>query len=281
MEWIDFALLGDENNLRSAIDGLDDGQRADAIDELTRKLGVDRADVERSILRLLVERVRPYALPMSLWARPITASDDPRVLLRAHFGRVGVAATADRLDKGLDLYLQFREERSRVPVQESDLRRCRYRCEHCGLAFCNEELARKAIVSPFGTRGTKKTDALKPHWNVADELRWPTMDHDWPVSLYGNNDRRNLKVLCRACNEGKSDFLAWEQTRPSVGLPRRTQLSTPGSLPNELFYTQLRRSPVCADTGQTATSTELTVRLVDASGPLVLDNLVTVASPGI
>jgi hypothetical protein len=122
---------------------------------------------------------------------------------------------------------------------------------------------------------------LKPHWNGADELRWPTMDHDWPVSLYGNNDRKNLKVLCRACNEGKMDFLAWEQTRPSVGLPRRTQLSNPGSLPNDLFYTQLRRSPTCVDTGQNATATELTVRLVDATGPLVLDNLVTVASPGI
>lgn len=220
-------------------------------------------------------------MPTSLWARPVTASDDPRTLLRTHFGRVGVAATADRLDKGLDLYLQFREERGRVQVQESDLRRCGYRCEHCGLALCNEELVRRAIVSPFGTRRAKKTDGLKPHWNGADELRWPTMDHDWPVSLYGNNDRTNLKVLCRACNEGKSDFLTWEQTRASVGLPRRTQLSSTGSLPKELFYTQLRRSPICIESGQSATSTELTVRLIDASGPLVLDNLVTVASSGI
>lgn len=281
MQWIDFVLLCDENGLQSALDGLADRQRADAIAELTDKLGLDRADVERSILRLLIERARPFALPTSLWTRPVTASDDPRALLRTHFGRIGVTATADRVNRGIDLYLQFREERSRVQVQESDLRRCRYRCEHCGLAFCNEELARKAIVSPFGTRGTKKTDALKPHWNGADELRWPTMDHDWPVSLYGNNESSNLKVLCRACNEGKSDFLALEQTRPSVGLPRRTQLSTSGSLPNEVFYTQLRRSPICVDTGQTATNTELTVRLIDANGPLVLDNLATVASPGI
>lgn len=280
MEWIDFALLGDENDLQSALDGLDDGQLADAIDELMRKLGVDRAGIDRTILRLLVERVRPYALPKALWARPITSSDDPRALLRAHFARVGVTETAVRLDKGLDLYLQFREERVKVRVREADLRRCNYRCEHCGLAFCNEELAPKAIVSPFGTRGAKKTDALKPHWNGADDLRWPTMDHDWPVSLYGNNDYRNLKVLCRACNDGKQDFIAWEQTRAAVGLPKRIQL-TPGTIPNDLFYTQLRRSPVCADTGQTATATELTVRLIDVNGPLVLENLVTVASPGI
>lgn len=280
MEWIDFALLGDEVSLRYALDGLNDQQRADAIAELMGKLGIDRADLDRSILRLLVERARPYALPTSLWARPVTASDDPRAYLRTHFGRIGVTATADRLDKGIDLYVQFREERSRVQVQEADLRRCSYRCEHCGLAFCNEELARRAIVSPFGTRGAKKSDALKPHWNGADELRWPTMDHDWPVSLYGSNDRKNLRVLCRACNDGKQDFIAWEQTRAAVGLPKRIQL-LPGTVPNELFYTQLRRSPVCVDTGQTARSTELTVRLVDANGPLILDNLVTVASPGI
>lgn len=280
MEWIDFALFGDENGLQSALDGLDARQRAEAIAGLTRKFGLDRADIELSILRLLIERARPYALPTSLWRRPVTASDDPRAHLRTHFGRIGVAATADRLDKGLDLYLQFREERSRVQVQEADLRRCGYRCEHCGLAFCNEELARRTIVSPFGTRGTKKTDALKPHWNGGDDLRWPTMDHDWPVSLYGSNDRKNLRVLCRACNDGKMDFVAWEQTRSAVGLPKRIQLS-PGKVPNELFYTQLRRSPVCVDTGQTAASTELTVRLVDANGPLVLDNFVTVASPGI
>lgn len=281
MEWIDFGLLGNEDELTATLDGLDEAQRADATAELTSKLGLDRADVERSILRLLIERVRPYALPASLWARPVTASDDPRALLRAYFGRVGVTETADRLDRGIDLYLQFREERSRVQVQESDLRRCSFRCEHCGLAFCNEELARRAIVSPFGTRGTKKTDALKPHWNGSDDLRFPSMDHIWPVSLYGNNDRKNLKVLCRACNQGKEDFVAWEQTRPAVGLPRRPQLATPGSLPIELFYAQLRRSPICVDTGQDATSTELTVRLVDVGGPLVLDNLVTVASPGI
>jgi hypothetical protein len=280
MEWIDLALLGDENGLRSALGGLDDRQRAEVIAELMRKLGTDRADVERTMLRLLLERARPYALPPALWSRPVTASNDPRALLRAHFGRIGVAATADRLDKGMEIYLQFSEERRKVPVQQSDLVRCRYRCEHCGLAFCNEELASRSIVSPFGNRGGKKTDALKPHWNGKDDLRWPTMDHDWPVTLYGSNDRSNLKVLCRACNDGKADVLAWEQARSAVGLPKRPQLS-PGKVTNELFYTQIKRCPTCVETGESAAAAELTVRLVDANGPLVLDNLVTIVSPGI
>lgn len=281
MTWIDFALLGDEESLQSAIESLTPQQRVAAIDEITQKLGITSSDVQGTILRLLIERVRPLALPMSLWSRPVTASDDPRVRLREHFARLGVAITPERVQRALDLYIQFREERRKMPVGESDLRRCGFRCQHCGLAFCNEELARKAIASPFGTRGAHKSDPLKPHWNGADDLRFPTMDHHWPVSLYGDNRPKNLRVLCNACNQGKEDFLANEQLRPAVGLPRRSQLLSGGALPFDVFYAQLRRAPKCATSGQTALNTELTVRLVDPHGPPVLDNLATTESPGL
>jgi hypothetical protein len=91
------------------------------------------------------------------------------------------------------------------------------------------------LASPFGTRGSHKSDPLKPHWNGADDLRFPTMDHHWPVSLYADNRPKNLKVLCNACNQGKEDFLANEQLRPAVGLPRRSQLLSGGALPFDVF----------------------------------------------
>jgi hypothetical protein len=217
----------------------------------------------------------------ALVARPITSSDDPSTEIRRHFERRGVAETPERVQLALQLYAQFAQDRAKVPVKEVDLRRCGYRCEHCGLAFCNEELASKALISPFGLRGAKKVDPLKPHWNGIDENRNPTMDHDWPVSLYGDNTSGNLRVLCGACNQGKANYLALEQLKPWVGLQERAQLLGRGSLSLEAFYTQIRRSPICQRTGRGADVMELTVVLRDVRSPPVLDNLITVESPGL
>ena len=239
------------------------------------------AEVQRATLRILVERVRPFALSSSLWARPITSSDDPRAEIRRQFVRRGIAETSERVHLALRLYAQFAQDRTKVPVKEADLRRCGYRCEHCGLAFCNEELASKALISPFGLRGAKKTDPLKPHWNGVDDNRYPTMDHDWPVSLYGDNTSKNLRVLCGACNQGKANYQALEQMKPWVGLQDRAQLLGRSPLPCEVFYTQIRRSPTCERTGKGAAATELTVERRDPLSPAVLDNLMTVESRGL
>jgi hypothetical protein len=53
-----------------------------------------------------------------------------------------------------------------------------------------------------------------------------------------------------------------------------------GPLSTEVFYTQLRKSPLCERTGKNALTAELTVELRDAHSPAVLDNLITVESPG-
>jgi hypothetical protein len=87
--------------------------------------------------------------------------------------------------------------------------------------------------------------------------------------------------FCHGCNHGKENFVALEQMRPLVGLPARTQLLTGGSVAWDVFYAQLRRAPTCSETGENATQAELTVRLRDPHAPAVLDNLETVASPGL
>lgn len=279
-EWIDFALLGTERDLDSAIAGLD----ADACDAVAADLAAFlRADVvtlKRSWLRLLVERVRPLALPAALWTRSLTASSDIEALLRAHFVRLGVDPTADRISRGQQLYLQFADDRARRPVTPTSLAAQGYRCGHCGLAFCDEDLADEGITSPHGARGAPKRDPLKPHWH-ADRWRVPTMDHHWPVSMYGSNDAQNLRVLCKACNTGKADYTVWEQMRAFAGMPRRHDLLGRQPLSLDMFYAQIWRAPQCSRTGRDATTAELTVELRDPLAPAVLDNLITVESPGL
>jgi len=277
LDWIDLALVGDEAALDDAIRNLDSDARQEALTSLARELELEGDEVERAVLRMMVERVRPLALPRSLWARPITASDEPESHVRAHFQRKRINPTPQRLRQATQLYAQFADERDRVSVTEASLKTCGYRCEHCGLAFHDEELQKKALVSPFGTRGSPKHDPWKPQWHQHD-LRYPTMDHHWPVSLYGDNRAGNMKVLCRGCNLGKEHYVALEQYRSTVGLPARSQLIGAGPVACEVFYAQLRRAPACVETGQIAKDVELTVRLKDPHAAAVLDNLETVVS---
>lgn len=280
MKWIDFVLRLDEEGVSQAIDSLSGEDRMNAINEFLDVLGLSPLEFERSALRILVERARPLALPAELWSRPLTASNDQAALVKAHFKHLGVAETPDRLRRALSLYAQFAEERGATPVTEALLKSCKFRCQHCGLAFCDENLVKKAIESPFGQRSKQKVDPLKPHWNHGPDMREPTHDHVWPISLYGGNRPTNLNVICKGCNLGKEMWLALEQYPSSVGLPRRTSL-TNNIVSWEAFYVQLRRAPDCVLTGKTAADVELTVRLKDINSAPVLDNLETVESSGL
>lgn len=280
-EWIDLALIGDEAALSAAVRALDGDGQERALKSLTRVLAIGENEVVESLIRLLVERVRPLALPASLWSRPVTASDDPLTHVRNHFRRRGVGETPARLDAAMRLYDRFAEERVERRVGEADLVRCGFRCQHCGMAFCNEQLEYKGFESPFGNRGRDKRDPLKPHWNAGADKRQPTHDHTWPVSTYGDNSSSNLRVLCNGCNFGKGDVLALEQVRAWTGLAGRDPLLRPGVVDWAAFYAQLRQSPRCHVSDAGPDTVELTVELVDPAAPPVLGNLRTVASKGV
>lgn len=279
MQWIDLTLLSAEAQLVSALTGLERGQRQSVADELLKLLRMDRDDLEVSSLRILVERARGFALPVSLWSRPLDASSNIRDAGRVHLEQLGLEATSERLDAIQILYQQFATERTRKPVTEASLQKNGYRCEHCGLAFCNEDLESKGIESPHGLRGALKVDALKLHWG-RDDLRIPTIDHDWPVSTFGSNADHNLRVLCGGCNQGKADYIALEQMGAWTGLVNRVQLVRQ-AVPLALFYAQVRRSSICSQTGVASSTAELTVQLRDPAGPAVFDNLITIVSPGL
>lgn len=278
MKWIDLALIGDETALNAAFAGMTIEQLNGALQDVADALEVGETDLLRGALRILIERARPLALPTDLWRRPITASTDARAMVVNHFGARGIEATPRRIESALAMYARFEQERDRtLRLREAHLVSANYHCAHCGLRFHNEELLSRTLVSPLGNRRRPPNDRLKPHWNGDAGLREPTLDHDWPVSLYGDNGAENLRVLCHGCNLGKEQAVALEHLRPWVGLPGRADLllSTPVSV--AVFYAQLRREPHCYTTGKTAFDTELTVQPKRPSEPAVLDNLRTVA----
>lgn len=281
MNWIDLALIDNEADLRRAIEGFDADKRAKILAELLRLLKLTKEEAEQTLIRLLLERARPFSMPGALWNRPPDSSDDIRRPTERNFKDLGITSSPERIRGVQRMYLQFSQERNdQLRIGEADLKKQNYRCAHCGLAFCDEELAKKGYTSPHGLRGKPKRDPLKPHWSRAD-YRTPTLDHRWPISLYGSNDPANVFVLCRGCNTGKAQCVAREQLPPFIGLPQRDTLLARYPISPDLFYAQLVREPLCRRTGKPATECELTVEIVDPAKPAFLDNLATIESPGV
>lgn len=279
-DWIDLATISDETSLSAAIDALGSQERHALREALCALLFVTPVEVEKSVLRILVERSRALALPKALWSRSLSDSSSVDDLCEGYLSSLGMESTKSRVASMRRLYRAFADTRSSQPTLSiTMLDAVDWRCTHCGLLFCDEEVAHKGWSSPHGPRGALKVDAFKQHWHpVPPNYRRPTIDHDWPVSTFGDNTAANLRIMCRGCNEGKSNIVAGEQAQSWVGMHRRSQfLSLP--LPLDVFYAQIRRRPKCQLTGKDARQTELTVILRDSSGIARFDNLITVESP--
>lgn len=278
MDWIDILLLTSEADLQHRLRELTPAERAALRTYAIATLKLSEEDVEAAVLRILIERLRPFALPQDLWSRPVNDTSSIRRHAGEHLKHLGFDVSEDRLAAMQKLYRRSQAERVKLGVTRDDLMSCNWRCQHCGLIFHNEELESLALESPFGARPRSKEDRLKPHWNKLD-LRRPRLDHVWPISTFGSNDADNLQVLCDGCNQGKEDLLAHEQTRGFVGLQKGRHLKRVEPISLDLFYAQVARSGRCVVTGKVATETELTIRLRDKRLPAVLDNLETVESP--
>jgi len=276
MDWIDLALAQDETSLSQALSGLSAEDLKHVKGQLLTLLQADEQDFERSTVRILIERARAFALPLSLWTRPSDASSSIRDAGDQHFTAHGLLSTEDRLNLVQGLYQRFKvSTRSKAAkVTAEKLESAGFRCQICGLAFCNEDLEEQVIVSPHGYRGVPNPDPNKLHW-TNPQYRHPSIDHDWPISTFGDNSPQNQRVVCVGCNGGKANFVALEQTNAWTGMIHRTQLEG-GAVSLALFYAQLRRHPMCSRTGATAATTELSVVLKDPARPVVLDNLITV-----
>ncbi|MGY3228906.1 5-methylcytosine-specific restriction endonuclease McrA [Luteibacter sp. HA06] len=281
-DWIDLATINDERRLSAAIDALTAQEGLSLRDTLCALLFITPLEVEKSVLRILVERSRAMALPKALWSRSFSDSSSVDELCEEYLASLGVPSTKARVAAMRGLYRAFGDTRSsQPPLTIAMLNAIDWRCTHCGLLFCDDDVVHKGWSSPHGPRGPLKVEPLKQHWNPAlahCNYRQPSIDHDWPVSTFGDNAASNLRIMCRGCNEGKSNIVAGEQAQSWVGMHRRSQF-LPLPLPLDVFYAQLRRRPRCEITGQTASQIELTVKLRDPGGIARFDNLITVESP--
>lgn len=276
-KWLDLVLIDNEDELADTLISMTSRDQRRLRRALMKTLDVAQADLDRASLRLLLERARPLALSAAIWRRQPADTWSLRDAAARYLESLGIPPTDTRLRKMQNLWSRFSTDRARLRISEADLQRQNYACSLCGLRFYNDELSGLGFVSPLGNRPRTKVDPLKPHWSK-DEYRTPTLDHRWPVALYGDNARANLVVMCRGCNDGKANFLALHQTRAFVGLPVRTELSRAGVIPTGTFVAQLLRQPYCQATRRGASATELTIRLKQPDRAPVLDNLETVAS---
>jgi 5-methylcytosine-specific restriction endonuclease McrA len=138
------------------------------------------------------------------------------------------------------------------------------KCALCGFKF----------DSP---RAGRADDVLKPYNESWDELTRAEVDHINPISGTGDNDFRNLQLLCRLCNWGKGFGLvpaALEELRLSaIPLP-----DIPRAHRARLLYHTLARSAECALCKTGRSDVELTIDLIVKSGCCVLSNLQTVCN---
>lgn len=278
-DWLDLAAQTSEAATTQRIEELSKAEVAELTADLLKFFRIPDGEVDKYLLRLLLDRARPFVLPKSVWSRRVGSSTNIQGVIGKHVSDLGFEPTDDRLVMLQTLYRAFAEERKRqLPLTERLLNLSGFRCRLCGYAFRNEDLEATGIISPHGF-SDNRSDAYKPHYHIdkGNSPFMPTVDHLWPISLYGSNDPSNLAVLCQGCNNGKSDFLNFRQTRPFNGLPFRNEILSESSIRLQTFYVQLSRQPVCYRSGRGPSEVELTIRPVNMNFPMVLDNLQTVS----
>ena len=161
---------------------------------------------------------------------------------------------------------------SKVGKRNMLLDRQGYRCACCKLDFKNKTRVEEEELRALGGYG----DPYKPYFDGDSVTAYmsPVVDHIFAVSREGTNRSDNLQILCRLCNEGKSD---------GSGIPSSRELNY-SHLPLELvprshfisdFYYRLFmdefKCSVCD-----SNSEELTMRLDRPTGLFILTNLRTV-----
>lgn len=283
MEWIDLTLLADDEALKEYLEQLYD-QSPEKTEQLQNSLlkviGLSEKDAHLQMIRLLIEKARPFALPLSVWKRESSQSGGMLDNIKEHLSTFNLDQNQDRLLKLQKLHRNFHQGRKSHSVDMDKLIAQNYSCALCGYGFDDQDLKSYGIAS-IHTIPPVRHDKFKPIWNlVGDEKqkfkviskRKPAVDHNWAVSLYGGNDSANLSILCTSCNTGKSNYQTAIQTKPGVGLPKREHIIS-NDVDDELFFTCVNWHKKCNKCKKGPGSAELTVRKVDPNKPLVLDNL--------
>ena len=134
------------------------------------------------------------------------------------------------------------------------------RCANCHVKLEDEE----------GCKSYQEEDEFKPIHRFSEQQTEAELDHVEPLSQFGANDLRNLQVLCRFCNRGKSN---------SKHIPVLNQLDRAvGSVEDisqgyrrRVFFAVTAEYDSCQSCG--SRNTELTIQMKNQDGCYIVSNL--------
>lgn len=260
-------------------------QRDAVIGNLLLALGITSDELQLQILRQLIERGRPLVVPAHIWTQSIESSDPIRSVAKTHLSeKFGLheSSIGDPIISNVEkLVSSFREVRKKIRVREDNLVSANYRCQCCGHPFSDVDIETLEIELPNNLKQFHNTfivDKLHPIHHDRSRGR-PSVEHVWPVSLYGDNSSTNLIVYCLACNNGKSNSISYAHTPPNVGVYLKKHFVDPNVVTEDVFQSVLaRHSSRCALCGDTADKSPLTVRRRMNAAVNIPDNLIAVCS---
>jgi len=121
-----------------------------------------------------------------------------------------------------------------------------------------------------GCKSYQKEDRFKPIHRFSKQQTEAELDHVEPLSHFGANDVKNLQVLCRFCNRGKSN---------SKHIPVLDQLDQAvGSVEDisrghrrRVFFAVTAEYDSCQSCG--SRNTELTIQMKNQDGCYIVSNL--------
>lgn len=238
--------------------------------------GTDHARWRRELAQVALWRAFVATLPAFVFERP----DLPcRARVARRLGHVlGEPPDPALLDdlmvivKRLQRYLLFGRSSASFDVDSAFhaelLKRQAGRCAVCGYLFSAQDLDE----DPSAGIAARVDTPVSGDWDRSPKrlARRAVLDHMLPIYLAGD-DRQNWQVLCRTCNEGKSDLVFPFAGADWFGSARAMRLIRTRP---RLFYMVLCRDGACATCGRGPQQVELRVRRRDNEGTDCYPNLV-------
>lgn len=139
-----------------------------------------------------------------------------------------------------------------------------FKCNHCHLEYPKEWKKGLNGFSKF------ENDLFKPYTEPIDYQ--PEVDHIEPVSSLGHNEKDNLHLLCRLCNQGKKE---------DFGIRARDEMEYAGKDISEIkksfrwkmFYYVVKRANSTCEICNSNDKKELTIRKIREDGAFIRTNL--------
>jgi len=138
---------------------------------------------------------------------------------------------------------------SKTKLKERLSKQQNNRCMNCGARF---ERSENSI--PF-----EKGDIYKPVSEFTDLQYEKELDHAEPISKLGANEVNNFQLLCRFCNQGKSDDSGFS-LEDRLEFASKDIKNIPASKRRALFFESTASKTECQSCGDSIKSREMTIR---------------------